>query len=259
MAAAPAAHSPPAPLRRPAVLARPETAPRRAGPTAPGRKVPQTGPAARARPVPACPTAPAGMAPHQGRQSKIVAKTCTWNSTSCGEDPPRKKSVVGAQGPAPVQGLVAVPGRRLASADGGVVGQRGHGLIVRHAGGRDPGNARWHRPPPARDVDDGVAAGLAEASGGAGHAGECPQARRHARAIPRLRRAGSLGCARPPPAAPGALRHEARRAGHRARWQRDHVVGVGRRQRPPRAVAAATGTGGQQGPYKGRFFENEMR
>src|SRR5205807_9564702 len=40
------------------------------------------------------------MAPHQGSQGKVIAETCAWHSTSCSQDPPRKRSVVRAQGPA---------------------------------------------------------------------------------------------------------------------------------------------------------------
>ena len=157
----------------------------------------------------------------------------------------------GAQGPEPVPGILAVPGRRIDSAAGGLAGQRGDGLIVRHEGVRASVNDLWPRLQAEGDGQAGVAEVLEAAACGAVPAGAFTHERRQARAITRLRLAWSLGFERPAPAAPGAWRRDERRDVPLDRWQLENSVGVLRRTRHQRAVAARPGTGRKQG-HRGR-------
>ena len=100
---------------------------------------------------------------------------------------------LGGQGPQPLQGIVAIPGRLINVAHGGLPGEGGNGFVVGHDGLRNPVDHLLHGPQAHRNMQDGVAEVLDKTPRGPMHAGEFADEGRQARAIAGLMLGGDLG------------------------------------------------------------------
>ena len=131
-----------------------------------------------------------------------------------------------AQGPEPVQRILAVPRGFINVTHSGLASESGNGFIVRQDGRGDAINHLLQRPQAHGDMQNAMAKVLDEASGAAVHASELAHQGDQTRPITGLMGAWHLGFEGASTATTGALMKEEMLDVHLDRWQFKHLMGV---------------------------------